>query len=316
MELKTLSTFRTAAATLSFTQTAAALGYVQSSVTAQIQQLEKELGVPLFDRYGNRLALTDAGHRLVGYAERLLTLAEEAKAAAGAQMPLGVLSISGPETIISYLLPMILARFHQNHPAVRVRFVPVPFCDLKRRVLDGQIDAAFTIEESLAAGTLSVARLQPEPLALIAAPSHPLATRRRVTTQDLAGEPVLFTETGCAYRNKFEHALIAAGAHPGPLAQEFSSIETIKKYVAAGLGVAALPRIAVEAERRSGVLAVLAWANPAMQVHTQMVWSATRWTSPALAAFIETVRAKPWVLSPPESRGATIKKPPVGPRRK
>jgi DNA-binding transcriptional LysR family regulator len=294
MELKMVATFRAAAATLSFTQAAAALGYVQSSVTAQIQQLERELGVPLFDRVGNRLALTDAGRIFAGYAERLLSLAEEAKAAAGRDAPGGTLSISGPETVVSYLLPAVLARFRKAHGAVRVRYVPVPFCDLKRRVLEGNLDAAFVLEERLAAGTLSVAHLRAEPLALIAAADHALARKRRVTAGDLAGEPVLFTETGCAYRNKFERALIAAGAHPGPLSQEFSSIEAIKKYVAAGLGVAALPRIAVEAERRAGALAVLAWADPAMEVHTQMVWSAMRWMSPALKAFVETVKAQPW----------------------
>ena len=81
MDLRTLETFRVAAHTLSFTQAAAALGYVQSSVTAQIKTLEGSLGVPLFDRMGNRLQLTAPGKRLLVYAERLLALAQEARAA-------------------------------------------------------------------------------------------------------------------------------------------------------------------------------------------------------------------------------------------
>ncbi|EAQ76829.1 LysR family transcriptional regulator [Blastopirellula marina] len=297
MELKTLATFRAAAATLSFTQTAAALGYVQSSVTAQVQQLERELGVPLFDRIGNRLALTEAGQRLVGYADRLLALADEARAAVSTTAPVGTLSISGPETIVSYLLPSILAKFRQQHPAVWVRCVPSPIGELKRRVLDGQLDAAFVLEEPVVPGSLNVAPLRPEPLALIAAPSHPLVKKRRVQARDLAGEPILFTETGCTYRNKFEQALHAAHAHPGQKAQEFSSVEAIKRYVAAGLGIAALPSVAVEAERKSRTLAVLAWDGPQLTVHTQLVWSATRWTSPALSAFVETVMACPWQAS-------------------
>lgn len=294
MELKTLATFRAAAATLSFTQTAAALGYVQSSVTAQIQQLERELGVPLFDRIGNRLALTDAGQRLLGYADRLLTLADEARAAVSTTAPVGTLSISAPETIVTYLLPSILAKFRQQHPTVCVRYVPTPIGELKRRVLEGQLDAAFLLEEPVSPGTLNVAPLRPEPLALIAAPAHPLAKKRRVQARDLAGEAVLLTETGCTYRNKFERALHAAHAHPGSLAQEFSSIEAIKRYAAAGLGIAALPSVAVEAEKKAKTLAILAWDGPQLTVHTQLVWSATRWTSPALSAFIETVKTRPW----------------------
>lgn len=294
MELRTLATFRTAAATLSFTQTAAALGYVQSSVTAQIQQLERELGVALFDRFGNRLALTEAGRRLLAYADRLLMLADEARAAVGQEVPAGTLTFSGPESVVSHILPSILTRYRAAHPTVRVRFTPTPYCDIKRRVHDGQLDVGFVLEEPVSPGTLSVAHLRPVPLATIAAPTHPLAARKRVTAADLAGEQVLFTEVGCPYRNKFEHALIAAGAHPGPLGQDFTSVDAIKKCVAAGLGVAALPRMVVEQELRSGALAALAWVDETIIVHTQMIWSATRWMSPALEAFIEVVRSKPW----------------------
>src|SRR4051812_21536603 len=76
VELRQLETFRAVATALSFTRAAAALGYAQSSVTAQIQALETELGVRLFDRLGRHVALTDAGDRLLQYAERLLSLAE------------------------------------------------------------------------------------------------------------------------------------------------------------------------------------------------------------------------------------------------
>jgi DNA-binding transcriptional LysR family regulator len=74
VDLRQLKTFRVVAATLSITQSAAALGYAQSSVTAQIQGLEANLGVPLFDRLGKRLVLTEAGERLLRYADRLLAL--------------------------------------------------------------------------------------------------------------------------------------------------------------------------------------------------------------------------------------------------
>src|SRR5436305_2708758 len=111
MELRQLETFRMVAGQLSFTRAATALGYAQSSVTAQIQALESELGVALFDRLGRHVALTESGQRLLEYAERLLSLAEEARTAlADGAEPTGTLTVGAPETALTYRLPRVLQR--------------------------------------------------------------------------------------------------------------------------------------------------------------------------------------------------------------
>jgi DNA-binding transcriptional LysR family regulator len=101
MDLRQLSIFRAVAAMLSFTKAAASLNYVQSNVTAQIHALEKELGVKLFDRLGGKqVVLTEAGHRLLRYAEQLLDLAEEAQAAISMEEePQGTLRIGAAESL-------------------------------------------------------------------------------------------------------------------------------------------------------------------------------------------------------------------------
>lgn len=100
MDLKRLKTFVRVARTLNLSEAARQIHRTQSSVTEQIQALEAELGTPLFDRSRRRLALTEAGERLVGYAERMLQLDREARtaveAAAGAH---GVLAIGALETL-------------------------------------------------------------------------------------------------------------------------------------------------------------------------------------------------------------------------
>src|SRR5258708_38809041 len=112
MEWRHLATLRTLATTLNFTQTSALLGYVQSSVSAQIQELEAELGVVLFDRLNKRVILTDEGQRLLVYAEKLLNLAEEARTALLAKAePTGAVTISAPETLCTYRLPPVLHQF-------------------------------------------------------------------------------------------------------------------------------------------------------------------------------------------------------------
>src|ERR1051326_4791809 len=112
MELRQLATFRLLASNLSFSRTAQILNYMQSSVTAQIQALEEELGVRLFDRLGKRVALTDAGRQLLHYAERLLDLAAEARGAlVQGEASTRFLTISAPETLWIYRLLALLHLF-------------------------------------------------------------------------------------------------------------------------------------------------------------------------------------------------------------
>src|SRR5919107_916577 len=111
MELRQVQTFRAVAEELSFSRAAAKLGYVQSSVSAQVGALERELGVPLFDRLGRRIRLTDAGEVMLANSRKLLALAEETKqavvdAGVGSGEVTGSLTVSAPETLITYRLPL------------------------------------------------------------------------------------------------------------------------------------------------------------------------------------------------------------------
>src|SRR5262245_28513989 len=121
MELRQLTTFRTLARTRSFTRTAAELDYVQSNVSAQIRALEGELGVRLFDRLGRRVVLTEAGHRLLDYAERVLTLVDEARAVVGEDDEVaGTITVGAPESLCTYRLPPVLREVRARHPRLRV----------------------------------------------------------------------------------------------------------------------------------------------------------------------------------------------------
>jgi DNA-binding transcriptional LysR family regulator len=291
MELRQLATFRTVAATLNFTRAAEALGYVQSSVTAQIQALEEELGMPLFDRLGRRVMLTDAGRRLLIYADKMVNLAEEARAAVcEGKEPMGTLVISAPETLCTYRLPGLLREFRTRYPRVRLVLRPAPFSELRRLVAEGALDVAFVLEEPAPSpASLRVEPLLTEALVLIAPPEHPLAARRHVVAADLEGEQMLLTETGCSYRNLFERVLAASGVRP-VATLEFSSIEAITRFVMVGMGIAVLPEVTVAAAIAEGRLAALRWAGGELRIETQIIWHKDKWISPALAAFLETAR--------------------------
>lgn len=295
MELQHLKTFKAVASAGSFTLAGLQLSYAQSTVTAHIQSLEAEIGTSLFDRLGRKIALTDAGKRLLPYADRLLALAAEARDAVVAEdEPTGPVVISAPETITTYRLPAVLHRLRDLYPGISLKFRPVRVQELRRKVAEGVLDVAFVLERPIDPKGLGLTSLIKEPMVVVAHPRHPLTGLDSVQARDLAGVDVLFTEPGCSYRNQFEHALLAAGVYPS-VVLEFSSIEAIKQCVIAGMGISVLPRVAVEDEIARGQLVALPWAGEPIVIETQMLWHTGKSGAKALQAFLavatETMRA-------------------------
>jgi DNA-binding transcriptional LysR family regulator len=298
MELRHLSTFRTVAAELSFTRAAARLGYVQSAVTSHIKALEDELGVRLFDRLGRRVVLTHAGSQLLDYAGRILQLADEARATLSeAGEPAGPVTVSAPEMLCAYRLPPVIHELHGQHPGIRLLFRanPTGALDpgLRHALADGDIDAAFVLDENLAStSSLSVEHLSAEPLVVVAAPDHPMAKAPAIGPADLDGVPVLLTDKGCGYRRVFERALHGAGARPA-IAGEFTSGETVKRCVEASTMIGVLARVSVTAELDTGRLVALPWTGPPLTLSSYLVAHQQRSISPAHAALRATTR-KHW----------------------
>lgn len=300
MELRDLIAFREVARQASFSQAAARLGYVQSTISAQIQSLERDLGASLFDRLGRSVSLTDAGRALLPHAERMLELSSSAEAAVAHAVArdgelVGSISVSAPESLLTYRLPAVLSRFRNLAPGVRIDLKPTPIGRLRgatrRALASGVVDVAFVLDTPLRIPGLFVEQLVREEISVIAAPDHRLASLERAGPDDLDGEVVLFPEapdSGCAYRGQFERQL--ADRHVSPRdALEFASIETVKQCVVAGMGVSALPSVAVESDVAAGNLVRLAW-RPMFEVYTQIAWNDRRSLTPAMAAFIETAR--------------------------
>ncbi|MNK76001.1 HTH-type transcriptional regulator GltR [compost metagenome] len=290
MELRNLLTFRTVAETLSFTRAAESLSYAQSSVTAQIQALEAELGVPLFERLGKRVQLTSAGNQLLGYAKKLLLLEEEARLAVTSNdEPQGPLIIGAPESLCTYRLPAVLGKLRARHPKIQPIFRPGSCSDLRRAVAEGNLDLAFVMDlESPHPGVVNETLLA-EPIRVLAHPQHPLSASANVTASDLKEETLLHVEAGCSYRSLFERAMAEAGVRNETVI-EFSSIEAIKQCAMAGMGIAVLPEVAVRDELARGDLAELLWHREDFSVTTQMTWHKEKWLSPALSAFLEITR--------------------------
>lgn len=288
MENKQLITFMVAAETLNFTQTAKMLNFAQSSVTAQIKSLEAELGTPLFERLGKRLVLTEAGQKFLLYAEKMIKLNEEAKMAIAQDGELsGTLIIGAQESQCTYRLPGILKEFKDRYPNVKLMFKPAHSDDLAReQLMNGMLDVAFIMDISKPEEALTIKPLIQEDIKLVAAPSHPLASKSEIYLKDIEQETLLLTETGCSYRTLLENSCHSAKVYPINKF-EFGSIEAIKQCVIAGIGIAALPTMVVEQDIKLGRIVELKWENNIPPIFTHIAWHKDKWMSPPLTGFIE-----------------------------
>jgi len=279
LDLRQIRTFRTVAAERSFTRAASVLNYAQSSITAQVHGLEEELGVPLFDRLGRQVELTAAGEQLLGYAAKLMELAEEAKLAVHSKgEPAGPLTVSASESLLTYRLPELLRAFQCRYPAVNISLHASLVCTYGTP-LDPGVDIALTIDEPVRAPSYIVQRLRTEPMVAAVSADHVLAKKKKITAKDLVEQQILLTEQSCSYR-----ALMAEGARISK-SLDLASVEAIKQCALARMGIAVLPEFVLHEELVKGSLVALAWPPQKLHVYTQMIRHRDKWVSPVVDAF-------------------------------
>lgn len=239
------------------TAAARSLGMTQSAASTSLSELERQLGVALFDRVGRRLVLNAAGEAVMGHAERAVSQAEEAVAAAhGVSVEArGRVTIAASTTIGNYLLPGVLTPLLLRHPEL----------DTDLRL--GATDAVVAWVESrvadfgLVEGPFSGHRVERTPwladeIIIVCAPSHPLRESSAVTPEELSAARWIIREPGSGTRAVVEDALAQAGVRlDNPL--EIGGTEAIKGLVSAGAGVAAISRRAIARELAAGALVEL-----------------------------------------------------------
>ena len=292
MEVRQLQTFCVLAEELNFTRTAERVHTVQSNVTSQIKSLEEELGVPLFDRLGKRVVLTEAGHRLRPYAEKALSAMDQGhRAVKFGTEPAGPLHIGAPESVLTYRLPEVLKLFRKRYPKVELFFLPDSQARLADALESGKLDLAISMSDCFEGPQLNSLRMRTEDIYLFSTPDHPLSKVRKVYPKNLADQTLLLTEAGCGYRKMLDMQLASAKVRPQNVT-EFSSIEAIKQCVNAGMGLGFLPEIVIARELKKRQFATLNWQGPKMSIATSIVWHKDKWMSPGMQAFLDVLKIK------------------------
>jgi DNA-binding transcriptional LysR family regulator len=236
IDLTALEIFKTVAEQGGITKAAARLHRVQSNVTTRVKQLEERLGTTLFLRQHRRLVLSPDGRRLLAYADRLLRLSSEAEAAVRHDTPAGTLQIGALESTAATRLPPILSRYHQRYPDVGIELVTGTTGALIAKVVNHEVEAAFVAEPFTATG-LETEPVFSERLVLIAPKGFPTIHR----PQDIGHTTLIAFATGCSYRRRLE-AWLGSGKVVPERVMEFGSYHAIVLCVAAGAGIAIVPR--------------------------------------------------------------------------
>jgi DNA-binding transcriptional LysR family regulator len=236
LDLSDLILFRTVAEAGSITRAAERLNRVQSNVTARVKRLELQLGVSLFVRGRRGMSLTPEGKRLIDYADRLLTLAEEAQSDLGAHEPSGRLQIGAMESTAAVHLPHLLSRLHAKYRALEVQLVTGTSGVLIAQLRAGEITAAFVSGDIKQPGLIADPAFVEE-LVLITHPS----TRRPPRPADLRDKTLVAFGAGCTYRASIETWLAAQGIRP-PRTFDVASYHAMLACIAANVGYALAPR--------------------------------------------------------------------------
>jgi DNA-binding transcriptional LysR family regulator len=255
--LRQLRTFKAVADLNSFSLAAQKLRLSQPSVSYQVKELEEALGLPLLDRLGKRVQMTEAGTTLYGYARRTLDLLDEAALALEEMRGIkrGNLRVGASTTVGIYLLPAALGAFKKLHPGLVISLEIGTRARVQEQVLRNELDLAV-VGPALKDSELTILPFLSDELAVVAPAGHRLAGRHGLSLKDLQDQPFVMRERASGSRWSLEKAARKAGAKL-TVAMELGSNGAIKHAVESGLGLAVLSRYACALELAGGRLVEL-----------------------------------------------------------
>ncbi len=278
------------AETRSFRQAASRCAVSQPSLSAQVAQLERVLGVALFERTTRRVLLTRAGEELLVRAREVLREADDfAEAAARLADPFaGVLRLGVIPTISPYLVPEIAPVLRARHARLRIQWTEEKTPVLAARLHAGDLDGALVALEA-GLGDVEHEVIGRDPFVLAVPHGHPLGVRTSpVAPRDVTGTSVLLLDDGHCFRDQ---ALAwCSRAHASELDFRATSLPTLTQMVADGAGITLLPALAVPTETRRADLRIRPFAAPTPGRTIALAWRRGTPVTPALQAVAKTIR--------------------------
>jgi LysR family transcriptional regulator, low CO2-responsive transcriptional regulator len=288
--LRQLRVFEAAAVNRSFSIAAQSLHLTQPGVSMHIKELEINAGLPLFERLGRKLYVTEAGEELLTRTREVLRALKDADDALAGMKGLrrGRINLAIVSTA-KYFVPQLLARFGKDFPELEIRLAVNNRDSVIEQLVANEVDLAIMGRSPRALDTIAEP-FAPNPHVIIAAPGHPLAAERRISIEQVAKETFIVREPGSgtrlAMQKFFEDRQLTCR-----VAMEMASNETIKQAVMAGMGVSFISRHTVDLEIQTRRLIVLDVKGTPVMREWHVAHLAKKRLSPTAGAFKQFVLA-------------------------
>jgi LysR family transcriptional regulator, low CO2-responsive transcriptional regulator len=289
MDYDQLASFLEVAKLGSFSRAAEKIYRTQPAISAQVRLLEQECGEKLFDRSGKKVRLTPAGEILRRYADKILALQKEALQAIAEinQTPRGKLYIGANEATCLYVLPKTFARFKQLYPLVQIIIYRNFSHKIIQKVQEGVVDLGIvTLPQT--ANNMEVTPVFRDEVQVVVPREHPLAKKRSVSVEELAHFPLILPKTG--HTRVVIDRLFRDYRDQLQISMELASVETIKKFVGAGLGVSLISRTYAQAEVAAGLLKLIPLGGQKLYRELGLIFRRDRYLSLPAKVFIDVVR--------------------------
>lgn len=294
MDLKYLNTFKTILETGSFQSAARKLNYTQSTVTFQIQQLEQELSVKLFEKIGRKMVITQAGKDILPNIDTIVQSVEQLCNYGKDMRELtGMLRIAMPETLLTYQMQPVLKKFRQEAPNVKLSVQVLNCIIIREQLINGDADIGVHYDVGGYGPTVISEKMTDFPLALTASPLLNNSLTDFTTSKQRKSLCMITNDRGSVFQMIFDDYLkereIVLEEN-----MELESIEAIKRCVMSNLGVAYLPRYVVEKELGEGTLKELKVEISNKVITAIFAYHKNKWISPPMELFLKLLHEKLW----------------------
>lgn len=286
MDLRGLKIFIEVAELKSFTRAAERLGYSQPTISFQIRQLEQELGVPLFDRIGHTVSLTDAGRDALRYAQRICNLAEEMTLDAKlSRETTGEVRIGMADSLCSPLIARGFGEFRAKYPGISLNVFAAGTGELFRMLDHNEVDMICTMDSHVYDSAYIIASEETIGAHFVVSSRSDLAKQEAVSIGELVRQPFLLTEKGMSYRRMMDEKLADRALEVRPVL-ETARADLICGLVEENMGVSFLPDYVTEDSLRAGRLKRLHVEGFQVTVWKQLLYRREKWVSPPMKALI------------------------------
>ena len=286
MELRNIETFIKLTELENFSRTAEYLNYSQSTVTIQIQQLEKELGFQLFERIGKKVILTNLGKQFLSQAKEMKKIEEQMlHLGMNKNEVSGTLRVGSIESLINPYSAKLITEYHRQFPKVKLDIKTSHTTELLQMIKQNSLDVAVGFGRKIADRDCCIAYARPYRLSFVAHPDNKLAGQRKIRLEEVLAQPLLLTERDSIYRQELEEMAANEDAVISP-SIEIDNTMTLMELVQRGLGVSFLPNYIFQESISGKKLSILNVRGCNRKFWCQIFHHRNKWVSPAMRAFI------------------------------